>query len=199
MKKALLYFVKYPEPGKVKTRLAKSVGNEKAAQMYQLLAEENWRVILQVKGVDIIVVFDPAEKEQEIRAWLPACCHFWPQHKGDLGARMSGALQCAFDCGYDRVAVLGSDILALTLEVIEQGFAALDSYDLSIGPAKDGGYYFLALSRVAPSLFENIAWSTSGVLAVTKQRAQLLQLSVFELPEREDWDEGDVRREGLNV
>ncbi len=191
---ALLYFVKYPEPGKVKTRLARSIGNDQAAAVYRQLAEQNWRVILRASGMDVIVLFDSADKEAEIRQWLPACCQYWPQLSGDLGERLTAAFARAFDAGYDHVGAVGSDILGLTPTILEEGFIVLDQYDVVIGPAKDGGYYFIGMSHFMPQLFENIVWSTSEVLTTTKQRVRSLGLNISELSELEDLDEATNMR-----
>ena len=87
---ALLYFVRYPEPGKVKTRLAKTIGDKAAARAYQSLAEGNFSVAksLSRTAVQINVVFDPQEREKEIRDWLPGAADYWPQNGVGLGERL---------------------------------------------------------------------------------------------------------------
>lgn len=188
--KLILYFVKYPEPGKVKTRLAKALGDEAACQAYRDLAEANFRIIesLAAEGIENVVAFDPPDKEREIREWLPAPCYF-PQQGKDLGERLHSAFQDAFDQGAKMALVLGSDTLGLNQELILEAFDALENFDVVLGPAKDGGYYLIGLSSPQPFLFQNIPWSTSDVFSTTLAKVKENGLSYYLLPELDDLDE----------
>jgi glycosyltransferase A (GT-A) superfamily protein (DUF2064 family) len=81
----ILYFVKYPEPGRVKTRLARSVGAERAAELYRMLAEMNWNVLCQGRraGWRLNVVYDPPEARLSVKKWLPGADAYWPQVSGE--------------------------------------------------------------------------------------------------------------------
>lgn len=191
MKNALLFFVKYPQPGKVKTRLAKSVGQEQAAAMYKTLVEKNFAVIrpLHCTACDCWIAFDPPQQETLMRAWLTELpCYIAQQGEG-LGERLNHAFQEMFQRGYTRVAALGSDTLNLNAELIQNAFENLKNHDVVLGPARDGGYYLIALNRLHPALFEGIAWSTPDVLPQTLRVIHHLNLKVHELSSLDDLDE----------
>jgi rSAM/selenodomain-associated transferase 1 len=188
----LLYFVKYPTPGKVKTRLAKTLGDDGAARLYRELAEDNFQAVVSLhqRGVcAAVVVFDPPEKERDVQAWLPASGEYRPQRGEGLGERLSSAFYDAFQKGARRVIAVGSDTLGLTAEIMEKGFDCLEEADVVVGPAKDGGYYLIGLSRFRPALFQDVAWSTDRVLSQTYDIISALGLSHQTLVRLEDLDE----------
>ncbi|MGE0267909.1 MAG: TIGR04282 family arsenosugar biosynthesis glycosyltransferase [Candidatus Omnitrophota bacterium] len=188
----LLYFVKYPTPGKVKTRLAKTVGEQEAARLYSELAERNFGVIasLYQKNIfDLVIVYDPPEKSKDIKRWLSLSCEYLPQCSGGLSERLKHAFGEVFQRGAKRVMALGSDTLGLTTDIIQQGFEALQSSDVVVGPAEDGGYYLIGSASFQPKLFEGIAWSTSSVLPQTYKIINNLRLSYQTLSQLQDLDE----------
>ena len=188
----LLYFVKYPEPGKVKTRLARTIGHEAAAALYRKLAEKNFRVLQSLKNskFETCVVFDPPEAELQIRTWLKGNnCVYLAQRGVDLGERLANAFQSAFEGGAGKAMAIGSDTLDFKSQFIEQTSELLDSKEVVIGPAKDGGYYLVGLSRPEFFIFKDIPWSTPGVLPVTLKRVEECRLTWGLLPELEDLDE----------
>ncbi len=200
MRRCVLFFAKYPEPGKVKTRLAATLGPERAAEIYRQLAETVLRQI--PPGEDVIVLFDPPEKGAEIAAWLHApgkgrTLRFVPQATGDLGVRLERAFAAAFSEGYEAVAAIGSDCVALGAAHFTEAWQALASHDTALGPTVDGGYYLIALRAPNPALFADIAWSTAAVFAQTLARAAEAGLRVHLLPMLRDVDkEEDWRRVG---
>lgn len=188
----LLYFVKYPEPGKVKTRLARTIGYEAAAAMYRKLAEKNFRVLqsLDDSRLETCVMFDPPEAEPQIRAWLKGKnCSYLAQKGGDLGERLAHAFQSAFAGGAEKAMAIGSDTLDFKPMLVEQASELLESKEVVIGPAKDGGYYLIGLSRPDFSVFKNIPWSTPEVLTATLKRVRKRRLVWELLPVLEDLDE----------
>ena len=194
----LILFVRYPEAGRVKTRLAKSVGPEEARRLYQNLTEANLKVIhpLARQGVDLVIAFDPPEQEEAVKNWLRGPYHYLNQGEGGLGERITQGFERVFLGGAKKAIVLGSDTLDLRIEIVKQAYQALESSDLVLGPAKDGGYYLIGLRRPQPRLFQNIPWSTPHVLASTQLRAEQLGLSYSLLEELEDLDEVE-NREGF--
>ena len=198
MRRAILLFVKYPEPGRVKTRLAATVGADAAAQIYRRL------VAAVLAGLpcaeELVVAFDPPEKRAEIVAWLGASpagrrAVFLPQAAGDLGARLERAFAETFALGFENVAVIGSDCIELTPATFAATWQALGSHDAVLGPSTDGGYYLLALREPCAALFRDIAWSTDAVRAETLARAHAAGLRVQELAALPDIDtEADWRR-----
>jgi len=189
--KCVLYFVKYPEPGKVKIRLAKSIGNEAAANAYRGLAESGFRTLQELAGDEfkVTVMFDPPGKESEIKEWLSGASGYVAQQGNDLGERLTHAFRKSFSEEACAVIALGSDTLGLKKEVIEKAFDSLQYYDVVIGPAKDGGYYLIGCKEIYESLFENIPWSTPEVLKATLGWTREEGLSHCLLPELEDLDE----------
>lgn len=188
----LLYFVKYPEPGKVKTRLARAIGHKAAAALYRKLAEKNFRVLQSLGNpqFEICVMFDPPEAEPQIKAWLKGKnCSYFAQRGGDLGERLANAFQSAFEVGAGKAMAIGSDTLDFKTQYVEKASELLESKEIVIGPAKDGGYYLVGLSLPEFFVFKDIPWSTSEVLATTLKRVQERRLIWKLLPELEDLDE----------
>lgn len=193
----ILYFVKYPEPGKVKTRLSKDIGDIRAADLYRKVAERNLTVLAEGdEPFHLVVAFDPSEKETAIRDWLRPfqITDYLPQKGERLGDRLDQAFQYAFrgrskGAHFQRVLALGSDTLGLSPEIINEAFDALESFDVVIGPARDGGYYLIGLSFQDEGIFTGIPWSTSEVYATTVQYLEREQLSYYRLPVLEDLDD----------
>jgi hypothetical protein len=189
-------FLKQPRPGAVKTRLAVALGKEAAADLYRVLAERVLEATTPLAGeYERLVFYDPPDAGEAMRAWLPSG-RLRRQSPGDLGERMADAFARAFARGAARVAIVGSDVPSLTRDDVRTAFDALDRADLVLGPAHDGGYYLVALREPRPSLFEQVAWSTPGVLADTFARAAAAGLAVEQLPPLRDLDTlADLRAE----
>lgn len=192
----LLVFLKKPAPGGVKTRLGAELGEEAAAELYRALAEEEVRrTTPRPDEYERVFFFSPAEARPEMEAWFPG--EVWlPQQGPDLGSRMTAAFAEAFRRGARRAAIVGSDVPWVSREIVLEALRSLDDHDLVLGPARDGGYYLLALDRVRPALFEGIAWSTPSVFPATVERAGALGLAVRVLDPLRDVDTlADVRAE----
>jgi uncharacterized protein len=193
MRCAILLFVKFPEPGKVKTRLAANVGAERAAEIYRRLVAATCARLPLRNGDPVIVHFDPAERQRETEQWLapllrPREVMFVAQCGGDLGARLTHAFAHAFESGMEKAVVIGTDCVELTASIFEKAFQSLDANDCAIGPTLDGGYYLLALKQAQPSLFADITWSSDQTLAQTLAHASAAVLSVALLPALRDVD-----------
>ncbi len=191
----LLIFVKHPAPGEVKTRLAREIGARAAAEVGRLLAEHALRST-RPEGNDYRrrVFWSPPEAEAAMAAWLPGEV-LLPQVPGDLGRRMAEAFEHTFGAGARRSVLIGTDVPALGRGQILTAFDALARHDVVLGPARDGGYYLVGLSRPQPGLFEGVPWGTAEVLDVTLERARSLRLSVAFLETLDDVDTiADVRR-----
>lgn len=193
---ALIVFLKRPRTGEVKTRLVPALGEVAAAALYRVLAEEEIRRTAPSAGeYRRLFFFAPEEAGADMRAWFPG--ETWmPQRGADLGARMAAAFDQAFALGVRRAAIIGSDVPWVSRELVACALQSLDEVDLVLGPARDGGYYLLAVSEPRPQLFQGIAWSTPSVLAHTVEKASALGLSVRLLDTLSDIDTvEDVRRE----
>jgi rSAM/selenodomain-associated transferase 1 len=141
----LIVFVKAPRPGTVKTRLAQSIGSKAACAAYCEMVQKLIQELSPLKGVQLR--FSPDDAREEIRHWQAADWDLQPQGEGDLGQRLRGAFEQAFAGGARYVLVIGSDCPAITIEDIRAAWDALDTSDLVLGPARDGGYWLIGLTR----------------------------------------------------
>jgi rSAM/selenodomain-associated transferase 1 len=188
----LLVFVKEPVAGRVKTRLAATIGAEAALEVYcQLLAITG--AAISRSGISCHVAVDGGEVPWEIMGLLPGP---WSVQAGeDLGARMDHAMAQAFSEGAGAVVLIGSDLPDLKAGVLEDAFGRLEDHDMVLGPALDGGFYLVGLRRYVPELFLSLPWSTDRVFALTRARAHELGLSCDLLPVLQDLDDAqDLRR-----
>ena len=182
-KNLLMIFTRNPELGKVKTRLAKSLGDEKALEIYKFLLNRTKEVTQQIAS-DKAVFYSVKVRNNDI--WDTTVFQKLQQEGADLGERMQNAFTVAFSMGYEKVAIIGSDLYDLESHHIDEAFNQLDSYDVVIGPAEDGGYYLLAAKQVYPDIFKNKDWGTSSVREATL--SDLKKQSVFLLPILNDVD-----------
>lgn len=187
---ALLIFAKYPEPDKVKTRLAATIGAEFAAELYQEFIRQTLAVALQSRIAARFVTFTPTEKELALKKKFPGAWQWFAQENSpDLGVRIQRAIEHVQRQGYSPVITIGTDSPSLPVEYVDRAVTALLQNDLVLGPAEDGGYYLIGLKSARPELFTGIDWSTERVLSQTLQRAQQLKLSVHQLPVWYDVDD----------
>ena len=159
-KNLLLIFTRNPALGKVKTRLAKTIGNKKALTIYEFLLDHTKKVTENL-NCDKAVYYSVKVREHDL--WNPAVYQKKQQSGDDLGIRMQNAFQNSFDAGYQKVMIVGSDLIDLSEEIIENGFLQLDTNDVVIGPAEDGGYYLLGMKYLHSNIFEHKDWGTSTV------------------------------------
>ena len=156
----LIIFTKNPELGKVKTRLAKDLGDQKALQVFQILLEHSQKITLDLE-VDKQVWY--SSKICHTDKWDSLFYEKRLQKGKDLGERMENAFRAGFDEGYEQIVIIGTDLYELTALDIQMAFQALDDHEYVIGPAKDGGYYLLGMKYLNSKLFQNKRWSTSSV------------------------------------
>lgn len=182
-KNLLLIFTRNPELGKAKTRLAKTVGNETALEIYKLLLQKTCKVAIKVNA-DKAVYYSVKIRENDI--WDKKHFQKYQQKGNDLGIRMQHAFEEGFNLGYQKIIIIGSDLYDLTPEIIDDAFHQLDKNDVVIGPAKDGGYYLLGMKKLHLQVFKNKSWGTSSVRKDTLQ--DLTEKKVFLLEELNDVD-----------
>jgi hypothetical protein len=190
----LIIFVKNPIPGRVKTRLAKDIGNTKAVQVYKKLLECTLDAIRPLT-VDKSVWYGDSVNEDDL--WNGFIKHQQPE--GDLGHRMAVAFEQSFEHSA-KVCIIGSDCPDLSTGILEEAFASLDHHDFVIGPAKDGGYYLLGMRSFNPAVFESVEWSTSQVLQETLAHIKALKRTYHVLKELRDIDDlRDIEALGFNI
>ena len=159
----LIIFVKNPVLGKVKTRLAAGIGDEKALEIYrQLLAITQTAA---ARSSCTRHVFYSDEIENDI--WDDDKFNKHIQEGNTLGDRMNNAFEKVLALGAKNAVIIGSDCPQITTEIIDQAFDNLKEKDVVIGPAKDGGYYLLGMKELQSVLFENKEWSTDSVFEDT--------------------------------
>jgi rSAM/selenodomain-associated transferase 1 len=183
--------LKAPRPGEVKTRLASSIGGERATRVYRALVEHQvaqiparWRIAIH---------FAPSDAEAEMRTWLerlsPRDTDFIPQPDGDLGVRLISAMDHGFASGADLVFFLGGDCPGTSCSYLEGAEAALAETDMVIAGALDGGYVLLGLRKPIAAVFEAIPWSSEAVFNATLRQAHAAGLSYQCLSPLEDVDD----------
>lgn len=186
-KEALIIFVRKPELGKVKTRLAATIGAEAALLIYQKLLEHTHKVSAPLACDKYVFYVDEIEEQDLWRMGY----HKHLQANTDLGGRMQAAFAFLFEKGYARICIIGSDCFELTAEIINDAFLLLQGNDVVIGPAKDGGYYLLGMKDGLKQVFEGVEWSTENVCKQTKAQIEQNGYSFTQLPLLTDVDTVD--------
>ena len=188
--------LKAPVAGKVKTRLAPPLSKKDAARLYECFIQDTFSRISVLRGIDIIAALGadvksiPKVPAARVKKIVPPGIAIIVQKGKDLGQRLSNIFSELFSLGYKKVAIIGSDSPDLPSEYIKKSFSLLKSKtELVIGPAQDGGYYLVALSRDCRELFKNIPWSTDVVFQKTVERAKKAGVKSAILPTWYDVDE----------
>lgn len=188
-KEALILFLKYPDRGKVKTRLADILGEDVTYELYHCFLADIATMIRDVRAEKIIVSSGNNGLSFPDFPDIP-CLR---QRGNNIGERMFNAFGDVFDLGFERCVLMGSDIPDLPVRLIDNAFEKLNSADIVLGPGSDGGYYLMGCTRstLSPSLFSDIPWSTSHVLSATLKRARDTELTCKQLEQWSDIDNVD--------
>lgn len=185
----IIIFIKNPVLGKVKTRLAATVGDEKALEIYQRLLDVTRKTVTKVNAKYHLFYSDVIDMDDD---WDIQDFDKYLQQGNDLGERMSAAFRNIFSqndsSALQKVVIIGSDCPALTSDILEMAFTILGDSDVVVGPTFDGGYYLLGMKEYHPALFENISWSTDAVYQETNDKSRELQLNIADLPTLSDID-----------
>ncbi|MEQ1587824.1 MAG: TIGR04282 family arsenosugar biosynthesis glycosyltransferase [Cyclobacteriaceae bacterium] len=181
----LIIFYRNPELGQVKSRLAATVGEERALAIYLKLASFTRSVTSAINCDQVVYYSNFIDRED---SW-PNERYFKHLQRGDeLGSKMRHAFETAFAQGYKRVCIIGTDCLELTSDILKEAFEALKGKDSVIGPAFDGGYYLLGMNRFIPEVFRNKRWSTDTVFIDTIDELKRLRCSYHLTPTLHDVD-----------
>ena len=196
-KNLLMIFIKNPVAGEVKTRLGASIGSANALQVYKKLLSHTREIAVQVK-CDREIWYSSMIDQRD--SWNSDLFEKKLQQGRNLGVRMSGAFQQAFEAGYEKAVIIGSDCPELEPQHIEDAFDALRSQDAVIGPSEDGGYYLLGMKKYTPEIFSDIEWSTSSVFEETKRHFEQLGLTCKTLEVLNDIDTiEDLKKSDLSL
>jgi len=193
MKNKLVIFLRAPQTGGAKSRLAQKLGTRAAIDIYKTLLELLLTSLAPIEPVELC--FTPDNAAAESLPWLQPGWTLAPQGEGDLGQRLNRAVEQSFKAQHQHVAIIGSDCPLVTVADIESAWKSLQNHDVVIGPARDGGYWLIGLNARHPELFENIPWSTSAVLQTTLDRVRGAGLkfeclrTLVDIDTPEDWEE----------
>ncbi|HEY6408640.1 MAG TPA: TIGR04282 family arsenosugar biosynthesis glycosyltransferase [Ktedonobacteraceae bacterium] len=189
---ALVVMARYPEVGKTKTRLARAIGHDEATSLYQAFLTDLAQRFS--RGEDQLHwCYTPTEADFSayIATFAPSLAqhtHCFPQEGADLGARLLSAFQWTREHDIQRTIVISSDSPHISQEIIGDARAALNTADIVLGPAEDGGYYLIAMGK-PHDVFSGIPMSTSVVMQMTIELAQSQGLTVHLLKPLFDIDE----------
>lgn len=185
---ALIVFVRNPVLGNVKTRIAKTIGDEAALRLYKKLLKHTHEMIKDIPCDKYIFYAGDINRED---TWPNDIYKKEQQIEAGLGDKMQAAFKKLFTHGYGHVLIIGSDCYDLTAAIINEAFVVLKTNDVVVGPAKDGGYYLLGQNKLNADLFSIKEWSTPVVLKQTIQACENLGLSYKKLQLLSDVDEAE--------
>lgn len=189
LSRCIILFVKYPEKGKVKTRLSAVLGDETARNLYKCFVSDLIGT-LEKKRYTFKIAFYPPGSDEKIISWLGPEHSYITQIGKNLGERMKNAFKETFFKGFNEVLIVGTDIPALTPSLIEKAFKALNNSDAVIGPCYDGGYYLIGFRKemFLSDIFKGIQWSTERVFKDTMGVFTKKAYKVYVLPKLRDID-----------
>jgi rSAM/selenodomain-associated transferase 1 len=188
--RTILVFVKFPEPGRVKTRLAQTIGMARAAEMYRAWIGQVFGKLQALRSSSRLIGYYDGAPIDEFAAWEKMADDWWAQPDGDLGQRLAAGFEAGFALGGPVIA-LGTDCLEIDPELVLQAFQELAWNDVVFGPASDGGYYLVGAAQSRPNLFDRIRWSSPFTLTDHLRRCEEERWSKAILPMRHDIDTWD--------
>ncbi len=188
----ILLFVRAPQRGHVKTRLARRLGADQTLALYRCFVEDIITT-LKIGPYPTSIFYTPADQGSALKAWLGSCAGYHPQIGIDLGQRMQTAFNQTFCEPVKHAVLIGSDFPDLDIEVIREAFTALQENEVVIGPATDGGYYLIGFQKnaVSSDIFNGVEWGTSQVFQQTLALIQAAKLRYHTLPAWQDIDTYD--------
>ncbi len=185
----ILVFLRAPEKGRVKTRLARDIGDEKALALYKNFVRKALLAV-EKSGVDHRICFFPAKGQAMVEEWLGQNHTYMHQAGEDLGGRMDNALSRVFSQGVQKAILIGTDIPDISAHHLLSALDLLSKKDVVIGPSLDGGYWLIGFQRdgYCSELFRQIDWGTEGVFSATIEKCKAAGLSTGILPVLRDID-----------
>ncbi len=178
----LIVFVKNMVLGKVKTRLAKTIGDNKAFEVYKQLVDITEECSENVKADKHIYFSDTIINSKWVNDQK------FVQKGKNLGDRMLNAFGFGFKSGYQKIILIGSDLPDISPEIIEAGFQKLEENEVVFGPAEDGGYYLIGMNKPKECLFKNKPWSKPELLNITLEELGKQGVSFYLLQTLNDID-----------
>lgn len=185
-KNLLLIFTRNPELGKCKTRLAATVGDQTALDIYNFLLNHTVQI---TKNLDVIKAVYYSETIWEKDIWDATIYQKKLQSSGDLGTKMANAFKDGFEAGFEKIMIIGSDMYDLSESDIKNAFSELNDADVVIGPAEDGGYYLLGMKSLEINVFKDKEWGTETVLKETLNDLQHKKITLLDVKNDVDYYE----------
>lgn len=193
-KNALIVFQKNPVLGKVKTRVAATLGEEQALEIYMQLLKHTYSMINHLQDIDTYIYFSD-ELESGMDNIFVGNVQFRVQNGIDLGSRMKNAFEQILSEGYEKAVIIGTDCPGITNAIIHEAFEKLAFADVVFGPAMDGGYYLLGLKTTEINVFDHMTWSHQHVLSDSIKRLNLEQQTftllemLSDIDNEADWEQ----------
>jgi uncharacterized protein len=193
MKYALAIMARYPVAGKVKTRLAQSIGVGEAMEFYGRCASQIfWEMANLPACISRYVFFTGTKDTGRVQSWVePVGYRLIEQRGRNLGIRLSNAFDELFAENISRAVIIASDVPDISASLVSRSLEALKKNDIVLGPSHDGGYYLIGMSASHPELFRRIKWGSDQVLRTTKRKIVDSGLSCHLLPALIDIDSID--------
>jgi hypothetical protein len=186
---ALGIMARYPRAGETKTRLAVALGPNQAADFYSICARTIFCEMRQAPApVTKYIFFTGSSNLNKVGQWTGDGFHLLSQAGKDLGSRLANSFSKLFSAGISKAVLIASDVPDISLTVINEALSALESHDIVLGPAHDGGYYLIGMKKLTKALFTGINWGSEEVLQQTLIRAAKSNLSLYLLPTLIDID-----------
>ncbi|MCH7872425.1 MAG: TIGR04282 family arsenosugar biosynthesis glycosyltransferase [Planctomycetes bacterium] len=198
MRTTVLIFARYPQPGKVKTRMTPPLTPEEAAELHLASLRTVCESLQACRDLTSVLIVTPDERANDLAAMLADhVAESWAQGDGSLGERLCRTTDRAFEAGADAVLMIGADSPTLPVRLVRNALTALTSHEAVLGPTHDGGYYLLGLRGPIPLLFDRIDWGTDRVAEQTRQRALEVGVVLAEVRSWYDLDRFDDLRPAL--
>lgn len=182
----MLIFTRNPELGKCKTRLASTIGDKPALEIYKFLLEHTAKI---TEALDVTKEVHYSEEIWENDVWNNAIYSKKVQMGIDLGERMLNAFKNGFKAGFEKIIIIGSDMFDLSQSDLDVAYSQLEKNDYVVGPAEDGGYYLLGMKVLNEKLFRDKAWGTGNVLKDTLKDLKEEKLALLEVRNDVDYFE----------
>ena len=177
MERAIIIFSRIPIPGKTKTRMMPFLTAEECADIHRCFIKDIYISCKKVMA-DTLVCYAPEGELQELKMLLDENLEYYEQYGANLGIRMKHAFERAFEMGYKKVLLVGTDVPQLTEEILEKGFKGLDENDIVIHPTVDGGYYLIAMKEAHDVVWNVKKYGTNTVIEDTLTQVKIAGLHI---------------------
>lgn len=177
--KALIVLAKYPRVGKVKTRLAKSIGAAGATNLYKEILHKLILQVDQLEGVDIFLCFASGEDKTDFINWLGKKIFLLDFFSDDVEINLNHAFEKLFIKRYKKIISIASDVPDINNELIYESFKLLEDSDVVIGPDAGGGIYLYGEKIHHHEFFQNKHRQNASIFTETLHKAKQKNLKIY--------------------